>query len=167
MKISLKIQNLNELDTFSRILRKFLRLNDTILLTGEIGSGKTTFVKSLVKAFGLDDKIVSSPSFVLIHEYETTQGKIIHVDLYRLGENTSSSDIGLDDFYYDNCIKLIEWANYLQDPDEDALNIHFEIPLYMENTRIITLSSSSKLWIDRLVQVKVELDNSGLSLMHA
>ncbi|MBU0648153.1 tRNA (adenosine(37)-N6)-threonylcarbamoyltransferase complex ATPase subunit type 1 TsaE, partial [Patescibacteria group bacterium] len=76
-------------------------------LEGDLGSGKTTFVKGVARGLGISEE-VRSPTFVMLKEYGAGDEKLVHVDAYRLGDDFE--DIGLDD-YFDQAIVMIEWAN--------------------------------------------------------
>lgn len=82
---------------------------DIILLTGNLGSGKTFFVRSLCSAFGISN--VSSPSFAIVNEYEGNK-KVYHFDFYRIKNLNELYDIGIDDYINEvSVIKFIEWAD--------------------------------------------------------
>ena len=82
-----------------------------IALIGELGSGKTVFVKGLAKALGFKEQ-VTSPTFTLIHEYYGTV-PLYHMDLFRVNSVQEMLDIGIEDYFYDNGICLVEWAEKL------------------------------------------------------
>lgn len=91
---------------------KYLRDHKEVLaLIGDLGTGKTTFTKGLAQALGIKDKI-KSPTFVLLKEYVSEYGKLVHVDAYRL--ETNFEDIGLTD-YFGHAVVLIEWADRLEE----------------------------------------------------
>jgi tRNA threonylcarbamoyladenosine biosynthesis protein TsaE len=105
----------NETDT-SNIASEFarqLKSGDTICLDGNLGSGKTFFVKSVCNYFGIDT--ASSPSFGIVNEYLANQ-KIIHLDFYRLKKIEELYDIGFDDYLSSgDSIVFIEWGNMFQE----------------------------------------------------
>jgi tRNA threonylcarbamoyladenosine biosynthesis protein TsaE len=81
-----------------------------VLLIGELGAGKTTLAKGIVKGLGVaSPDEVSSPTFTLIHEYGT-EGRIYHVDLYRLEESREVATLGLEDLFERDAIVLVEWG---------------------------------------------------------
>ena len=81
-----------------------------ILFNGEMGAGKTTFIKALCVALGVNDTI-SSPTFSLVNEYETGNGDIIfHFDVYRLKTESEALDMGIEDYLYAGNWCFIEWA---------------------------------------------------------
>ena len=109
--------------------------NMVICLDGELGSGKTVFVKGFARALGISENI-TSPTFNLIKEYYTGEMPLFHMDMYRLEEDAST--IGVEDYFLKNGVTIIEWADLITEnlPDE-RLDIKFKI--VDENIRIIVL----------------------------
>jgi tRNA threonylcarbamoyladenosine biosynthesis protein TsaE len=94
-------------------------------LNGDLGAGKTVFVRGLAEGIGIDQDDVSSPTFTLIQEYQGRDGrKLFHVDLYRLAGN-EVGDLGLDALASEGIV-AIEWANRLPDPDRRAVVVTIE-----------------------------------------
>ena len=91
--------NLSQIDTISKKILSFLSKSDCIFLSGELGSGKTTFVRSLIHQLQEKNKIkktaVTSPTFNLLNEYEIQNLKIMHYDLYRLKNNKEINQLGI------------------------------------------------------------------------
>ncbi|MBQ9145656.1 MAG: tRNA (adenosine(37)-N6)-threonylcarbamoyltransferase complex ATPase subunit type 1 TsaE [Clostridia bacterium] len=86
-----------------------LRGGEVVLLCGDLGSGKTTFVKGLAHALGID-QVVTSPTFTLMNTYQGTKLKLYHFDLYRLGAG-DAEDMGFDEFFHDpDAVCCIEWS---------------------------------------------------------
>jgi len=83
---------------------------EVLALIGELGAGKTTLIRGIAAGLGVPPSSVSSPTFVLIHEY---RGRLplIHVDLYRLHMHAAAQSIGLEDYLNDQTITAIEWAD--------------------------------------------------------
>jgi len=104
-----------------------------ICLNGELGSGKTVFVKGFAKALEISETI-TSPTYNLIKEYNEGQMPLYHMDLYRLdGKN---KDIGITDYFNKDGICIIEWPEMLEEElPEERLDITFKV--IDENTRII------------------------------
>ncbi|MFB6347835.1 MAG: tRNA (adenosine(37)-N6)-threonylcarbamoyltransferase complex ATPase subunit type 1 TsaE [bacterium] len=97
-----------------------------VALTGELGSGKTTFVKRVVSSFGGDKTKVRSPSFTLVNEYTDTSLRVVHADLYRAESSGEQLTIGLED-YFDRGYVLVEWANYWTGSwPEDSIGYRFK-----------------------------------------
>lgn len=85
-----------------------LQGNEIILLEGDLGAGKTTFTKSLAKALGVKEHI-TSPTFTLVNEYYSGKFTLYHFDMYRLEDADEALEIGLDDYFNNNAISIIEW----------------------------------------------------------
>ncbi|WP_313374237.1 tRNA (adenosine(37)-N6)-threonylcarbamoyltransferase complex ATPase subunit type 1 TsaE [Chishuiella sp.] len=112
------IQNLEELPEVAKEIKKQL-VHKIITFEGEMGAGKTTFIKELVKSFGTNDE-VSSPTFSIVNEYDTDEGKVFHFDFYRLNHEDEALDFGIEDYIYSNQFCLMEWSNKIANfiPDE-------------------------------------------------
>ena len=115
-----------------------------ICLNGELGSGKTVFVKGFAKALEVKETI-TSPTFSLIKEYSDGEMPLYHMDLYRLENN--KNDIGLLDYFNKDGICLIEWAEMLEeDLPEERLDITFK--LIDEDTRVLVLTPHGQKYED-------------------
>lgn len=79
-----------------------------VSMSGQMGSGKTTLVQSIVSQLG-SEEIVSSPTFGLVNEYNIPNGKLIHMDLYRLEQVSELEQLGFDDYISSGNLCLIEW----------------------------------------------------------
>ena len=86
-----------------------LRAGDVVLLYGDLGAGKTAFVRGLARGLGANPDDVSSPTFTLVQEYAGPRLTLFHVDLYRL-EPAEIDDLGLEDLVSGNGVVAIEWA---------------------------------------------------------
>ena len=82
--------------------------HSTVAIIGQMGSGKTTLVQAIVSQLG-SDEAVSSPTFGLVHEYNIRNGKIVHMDLYRLEQESELEHLGFDDYLSTGNLCLIEW----------------------------------------------------------
>ena len=102
-----------------------LSAGDVVLLYGDLGAGKTAFVRGLAQGLGASDHDVSSPTFTLIQEYRGGRLPLIHADLYRL-TSMETVDIGLDEIGEDGVL-AIEWADRLEVPPAQAVRVRFEI----------------------------------------
>ena len=84
---------------------------------GEMGAGKTTFIRALAGVLGVEDDVANSPSFSIINEYrsDTTAELIYHFDLYRLESMDEAMDIGVEDYFDSGAICLIEWPERIKE----------------------------------------------------
>lgn len=105
----------SEQDTISFAVNfaKGLNVGDIVVLTGELGSGKTKFVEGVLKHFNLEDEI-SSPTFTIVNEYTSDEINIYHFDVYRLEDSDEFYAMGGDE-YFSRGICLIEWGEIIED----------------------------------------------------
>ena len=105
----------SEKDTISyaESFAKGLNVGDIVVLTGELGSGKTKFVEGVLKHFNLEDEI-SSPTFTIVNEYTSDKINIYHFDVYRLEDSDEFYAMGGDE-YFSKGICLIEWGEIIED----------------------------------------------------
>lgn len=99
-----------ETDVFGHAIGKVLRKGDVLALVGELGAGKTALVRGIVTGLGGPVDSVTSPTFMLVHEY---QGRLplMHLDLYRLQRASEVESIGLSSCFTDETVTAIEWAD--------------------------------------------------------
>lgn len=86
------------------------RAGDLLALRGDLGAGKTQFVKGFVAGMGSDSE-VTSPTFTLIHEYSGGRLPVYHFDWYRLGSAAEAARLGLDEYLFGEGVCLVEWAD--------------------------------------------------------
>jgi tRNA threonylcarbamoyladenosine biosynthesis protein TsaE len=105
---------------------------------GEMGAGKTTFIKAICKYLNVED-IVSSPTFAIINEYLSSDNKrIFHFDFYRLKNTAELFDIGYEDYFFSNNYCLIEWPEKIEGYlPEDTIRVNINVDRN-KNTRLIT-----------------------------
>ena len=104
------IYKLSEIEKASNFVLKNVN-RDVILITGEVGTGKTTLIKEYCKLIGVEE-IVNSPTYTLINEYQNKSGKIVHMDLYRVEDINEINELGLFE-YLENNIVIIEWPEII------------------------------------------------------
>ena len=92
-------------------LSKFIEAGDIITLEGDLAAGKTTFVKGILDGFNFDRQ-VTSPTFTLINEYEA-QPRVIHMDCYRENDLQRWINLGIQDYFFSNDVKIIEWPEII------------------------------------------------------
>jgi len=126
-----------ELSEIDRIAVQILSevKSKTLLFYGDMGAGKTTLIKALVKALGAPD-LASSPTFSLVNEYQTDQGKIFHFDFYRIEDEMEALDMGIEDYLNLNTWKFIEWPQKIEKLlDEDVQKL--EVLTVNDSTRML------------------------------
>jgi tRNA threonylcarbamoyladenosine biosynthesis protein TsaE len=111
-----------ETATVGRDLAQTLRPGDVVLLHGELGAGKTAFVRGLAEGLGVPPEDVSSPTFTLIQEYRGGRLPLFHADLYRLDDPREIDDLGLEEIAA-NGILAIEWAEKLPRRPSPAVEV--------------------------------------------
>ena len=131
--------NENETIDFAYNFAKNLKKGDIIILSGELGSGKTKFVQGVLKYFNLENEI-SSPTFTIVNEYSNSNINIYHFDLYRLEDIDEFYAIGGEE-YFDKGICIFEWGEILEPElkqkyikityEKDSINLDKRI-LYVE-----------------------------------
>ena len=113
MEIVLKTKQESETILLGEQLARFLRDGSTLLLTGDLGAGKTTLVRGIAKGLHIKD-VVQSPTFNIMKIYFKGDRPLIHIDAYRLAD--INSDIGLDEYIgYESGLTVIEWPMFIKD----------------------------------------------------
>ena len=86
-----------------------LKPGDTVCLSGDLGAGKSVFARALMRALGVRDEVMPSPTFALIQEYEGEGCRVAHMDWYRLGDEGEVESLGVREFFQQPWIAIIEW----------------------------------------------------------
>jgi tRNA threonylcarbamoyladenosine biosynthesis protein TsaE len=108
-----------------RELAQALAPGSIVLLSGDLGAGKTAFVRGMAEGLGIDPSEVTSPTFTLIQEYTGGRLRLHHVDLYRL-TSEEVNDLGLDDLTLEGGVTAIEWPDRLPRPFDGAIHVRIE-----------------------------------------
>lgn len=135
--VELKINNLNLIEKTAQEFISQMGDNKIFAFYGEMGVGKTTFIKQLCLSLGVNQE-VTSPTFSLVNEYETQKGSIIyHFDFYRLEKSEEALDFGIYEYLDSGNICLLEWPEIIEYllPEE---TIKIKIILNEDNSRTIT-----------------------------
>jgi tRNA threonylcarbamoyladenosine biosynthesis protein TsaE len=110
-----------------------------VLLTGDLGAGKTTLVKGIADGFrAAKTEDVTSPTFTLVHEYRGPEVMVYHIDLYRIETPRELATLALDDLRSDNAVLLVEWGEKFQEIANDS---DVKIEIRGSGERVITVKS--------------------------
>lgn len=146
--------SLDDTEKFARKIAAHLNLGDVVGLTGPLGSGKSTFVNALVKVLHRCE-YSSSPTFTIIHQYDLLCPTIYHIDLYRIENERSLAELGLEEYLYGNGISLIEWFPNLGDfRPKEYLDI--KINCNMDGSRRFEVSGVGKRGEEILDRIRQE-----------
>lgn len=126
----------DETEAVARQLAGRLKAGDVVLLSGNLGAGKTAFVRGLATGLGIDPGEVSSPTFTLVHEYGGGRLTLYHVDLYRL-DRADTGELGLEEMGVADGVLAIEWPDRLAHALGRAMRV--EISIVDENTRTVVI----------------------------
>ena len=140
------VKSLDHLNKISEIILKKLDKKDCLFLIGEIGVGKTTLTRYLInnlqKQKGLSLTEVLSPTFNLLYEYEISDFKIMHYDLYRIKETKELKHLGIFSEELD-AVKIVEWPDLIKTPLKDKLEVYLRYG-EKENEREIEFKGQGK-----------------------
>lgn len=150
MKIISK--SVNDTIKIGKLIAKNIQKGGIICLFGELGSGKTILTKGIASGLGIKRNRVISPSFVLIRQYSTGRIPFYHMDLYRLKAPKDIFVLGYEEYLYDKCLTVIEWADRLGYflPQE-----YLKIELFAKpkNQRLLKFSAMGKCYKELLDKI--------------
>ena len=138
---SLLVRSLAETEELGRRIAARVKRGDAISLQGDLGAGKTTLARAILRALGVRDE-VPSPSFTLVQEYEAAGARIAHCDLYRIESPMELDEMGMEEALQ-NGVLLVEWPERAPERiPAGTLKIHIDIR--SESERHITLSGPAR-----------------------
>jgi tRNA threonylcarbamoyladenosine biosynthesis protein TsaE len=149
----LVLHGLDETNRLGGCIAAAMRAGDTIALEGDLGAGKTTLARAILRALGVSGE-VPSPSFTLVQQYDTPRLKVAHCDFYRIDNPTEVDELGLEDAVAEGAV-IVEWPE--RAPDRiaaDALRIH--IGIVGENERAVQFSGPAR-WAQLLSGGKAQV----------
>ena len=155
--ISLLVQSIADTHGVAAAIAQLSRTSDIIVLAGEMGAGKTAFAQGFGAALGVDEPI-TSPTFTLVHTYDTGHVTLHHADLYRLDKMSEVSDLALHEMVEGDGVMLVEWG----DVASELLGDHLEVFLrhntdHADDERSIVIHSVGTQWASRLERLKTSL----------
>lgn len=133
------IRDLEDTKRLAKIVSEGIEDRLVLLLNGDLAAGKTTFTKYLAGYLGVKS-VVNSPTFNIMKEYKYPNGKLYHIDAYRLED--SDEDLGFEDIFFENNVSVIEWGEFIEEflPSERLI---FNIRL-VDNYREVEVISSGE-----------------------
>ena len=125
----MQLKSLEETQNFSKSISEIVSVGDIIFLYGEIGVGKTTFVRFFINHLenknGIKNSDVLSPTFNILYDYDIKNIKILHYDLYRLKNYKDISQLGMFETSKDH-IKIVEWPELIESKPKDRIEIELK-----------------------------------------
>ena len=135
----MQLNSLEDTQNFSKNISKIISVGDIIFLYGEIGVGKTTFVRFFINHIENKNRIknseVLSPTFNILYDYEVGNIKIIHYDLYRLKNHKDISQLGMFETSNDS-IKIVEWPELIESKPKDRVDIQFQYSKLIDSRKV-------------------------------
>ena len=157
MSITIRTTSAEETREVGEALASLLRRRDAVVLTGELGAGKTTFVQGVARGLGIEEQ-VASPTFTLVKEYSGILD-LAHVDVYRLDRMQQVVDLGLEELGGGDDVLLVEWGDTIEEllPD-DRLRVELMTDHAAgESVRSISIESVGPGWSERSAELEAAL----------
>ena len=135
----MQLKSLEDTQNFSKNISKTISAGDIIFLYGDIGVGKTTFVRFLINHLesknGIKKSDVLSPTFNIVYDYDVGENKILHYDLYRLKNYRDISQLGMFETS-NNHIKIVEWPELIESKPKDRVDIQFQYSKLIDSRKV-------------------------------
>lgn len=122
---------ITSLDNINEVARQFIGEmgdNTVFAFRGDMGAGKTTFIKAICEELGVED-VINSPTFAIVNEYRSDSGELIyHFDFYRINKIEEAYDFGYEDYFYSGSLCFIEWPEKIESLlPFDVVNVHISV----------------------------------------
>ena len=135
----MQLKSLEDTQNFTKNISKIIRAGDVIFIYGEIGVGKTTFVRFFINHLesksGIKNSDVLSPTFNIVYDYDIGNIKILHYDLYRLTNYKDISQLGIFETSKDY-IRIVEWPELIKPKPKDRIDILFQYSKLMDSRKV-------------------------------
>lgn len=151
--ISLHVRSVADTHAVASALAQLARTGDVIILAGEMGAGKTAFAQGFADALGVDEP-VTSPTFTLVHTYDSGRVNLHHADLYRLDRMSEVADLALAELVEGDGILLVEWGDVAASMLGDHLELRLQHDDDDENSRRIVVRGVGRGWAARWERVE-------------
>ena len=125
--MEIKIQHIEEIREAARQFINYIGEHRVFAFYGEMGAGKTTFIKAVCEELGVED-VITSPTFAIVNEYTVPNGQCIyHFDFYRIKKLEEVYDMGFEDYFYSGALCFIEWPELIEEVlPEDAVKVQIK-----------------------------------------
>ena len=122
--MEIKIQDLAHINEAAKAFIEQIGDHTVFAFYGEMGAGKTTFIKAICEELGVED-VITSPTFAIVNEYTSSDGSIYHFDFYRIKKLEEVYDMGFEDYFYSGALCFIEWPELIEEVlPEDAVKVN-------------------------------------------
>lgn len=142
------MRSLDDTHAVAAAIAGLVKAGDVIVLAGDMGAGKTAFAQGFGRALGITEPI-TSPTFTVVHTYDTGRIVMHHADLYRLDRRSEVEDLGLDEMIEGRGVLLVEWGDVVADSFGDHLEVLLERIDDSDDARRITIRSIGRRWETR------------------
>lgn len=120
----IELSGLDKTEELAKVIGEVALPGDNLILTGDLGAGKTTLTKGIARGLGIE-QMIKSPTYTIIREYDQGRLPLYHMDIYRVA--ASGADLGLDEYFEGEGLSVIEWGNLLEEAlPEDYLELILE-----------------------------------------
>ncbi|HET9312199.1 MAG TPA: tRNA (adenosine(37)-N6)-threonylcarbamoyltransferase complex ATPase subunit type 1 TsaE [Actinomycetota bacterium] len=154
MRVEVRTSAAEETRELGEAIAALLRPRDALILTGELGAGKTTFAQGVARGLGIEENI-SSPTFTLVKEY-TGILDLAHVDVYRLDRMQDVVDLGLEELGHGDALLLVEWGDTVEELlPEERLRVELTTgPGQEDDARTIVVTAVGEGWAERFADLE-------------
>ena len=147
-RLSLRASSLDSTHAVAAALAALSRPGDIILLAGEMGAGKTAFAQGFGRALGVTEAI-TSPTFTLVHSYDTGGPTLHHADVYRLEQLSEVADLALGELAEFDGIVLVEWGDVVASTFAEHVVVRLDLVDGDLDARLITITPTGRAWAPR------------------
>ena len=147
-RLTLRAKSLEATHAIAAALAALCRSGDMILLAGEMGAGKTAFAQGFGRALGVTEPI-TSPTFTLVHSYDTGSVTLHHADLYRLDQLVEVTELGLGELAEYHGVVLVEWGDVVESTFGEHLVVRLDLVADDVEARLVTITAVGPTWARR------------------
>src|SRR5262245_2121712 len=157
--LKLRVSSLESTRAVAAALAGLAREGDVILLAGDLGSGKTSFAQGFGRALGVAEPI-TSPTFTLVHSYDTGGPTLHHADLYRLDQLAEVADLALSELAEFDGIVLVEWGDVVESTFGEHLVVRLDLVDGDLEARRITITPTGSTWATRWAALTTQVEQA-------